>query len=261
MNIFKHIKPLVLGVVILFLSLTACKSSKIAHDGAVNLGLSAKEVIKENARTAPDFKTLQAKVKITYSQDNDSQSHTVSFRMLKDQIIWLSSSFNIVRIMITPEKVSYYNKLDNTFFDGDYRLLSDILGTDLDFEKVQNLLLGNPLYELNKSDYTMSVNNDKYLFQPKEQLALFELFYLISPIHFKMDSQQLAQSLESRFLQIDYLDYQVVDKQNIPENIKIIVLEADKETLIEMAFKSVSLNQDLKYPFSIPSGFEEIVLK
>lgn len=259
MNILNYIKPLVLGALVLFF--TSCKSSKISSDGSANLNLSSKEVIKENSKTSPDFKTLQAKVRIAYTQGSDSQTHTVSFRMLKDQIIWISSSFNIIRVKITPEKVSYYNKLDNTYFDGDFRFLSDILGTDLDFEKVQNLLLGNALFELNKADYSMSVSNEKYLFQPKEQLALFELFYMISPIHFKMASQQLAQPLEARFLQIDYLNYQLIDKQNLPENIKIIVLEADKETVIEMAFKSVSLNQDLRYPFSIPSGFEEIVLK
>lgn len=259
MNPVNNIKPLVLGFAIMLF--TACKSTKVTSDGTANLSLSTKEVVKENSKTNPDFKTLQAKVKIGYSQGNDSQSHTVSFRMLKDQIIWLSSSFNIVRVKITPEKVSYYNKLDNTYFDGDFQFLSDILGTDLDFEKVQNLFLGNPLYELNRTDYSMSVSNEKYLFQPKEQMALFELFYLISPIHFKLDSQQLAQSLEKRFLQIDYLKYQEVDKEIIPENIKIIVLETDKETVIEMEFKSVSLNQDLRYPFSIPSGFEEIVLK
>ncbi|MCX7551369.1 DUF4292 domain-containing protein [Xanthomarina sp. F2636L] len=252
-------KYLVIGCMLV--TFLGCKSTKIASDGSVNLNLSSKEVIKENSKISADFKTLQAKVRIGYTQGNDSQTHTVSFRMLKDQIIWISSSFNIIRVMITPEKVRYYNKLDNTYFDGDFRFLSDILGTELDFEKVQNLLLGDPLYPLNKTDFSMSVNNDAYLFQPKEQLALFELFYIINPSHFKMDSQQLAQTIEARFLQIDYLNYQKVEKQSLPENIKIIVLEGDKETVIEMEFKSVSLNQDLRYPFSIPSGFEEIVLK
>jgi hypothetical protein len=92
-------------------------------------------------------------------------------------------------------------------------------------------------------------------------VALFELFYIVNPSHFKIDSQQLAQTLESRFLQIDYLNFQEVAKETLPENMKIIALEKDQETVIEMAFKSVSLNQDLRYPFSIPSGFKEIVLK
>lgn len=259
MNIPIFKKSIIIGC--LLMVFFGCKSTKTVSNGSANLKLSSKEVIRENSKTAPNFKTLQAKIRIAYTQEDDSQTHTVTIRMLKDQIIWISSSFNIIRVMITPEKVGYYNKLDNTYFDGDFRFLSEILGTDLDFEKVQNLLIGNPLFNLNKTDYSMSVNNEKYLFQPNEQLALFELFYVVNPAHFKIDSQQLSQTLEARFLQIDYLNYQEIDKQSLPENMKIIVLEGDEETTIEMEFKSVSLNQDLRYPFSMPSGFEEIVLK
>ena len=258
MNLPFFKKTIVVGC--LLVAFLGCKSTKNISNGTANLSLSTKEVIKQNAKIAPKFKTLQAKVKIAYTQDNKSQSHSVTFRILKDEVIWISSAFNIIRVKITPEKVSYYNKLDNTFFDGDFRFLSDVLGTELDFEKVQNLLLGNPLFTLDKSDYNMSVNNDKYVFQPKEQLALFELFYIISPTDFKIESQQLSQQQESRFLEIDYLNYQEVDKQSLPENMKIIVLEGDKETTIEMTFKSVSLNNELRFPFKIPSGFEEIVL-
>jgi len=136
-----------------------------------------------------------------------------------------------------------------------------LLGTELDFKKVQNLLLGNALFELDKSTYNMSIHNNAYLFQPKEQLRLFELFYIINPSHFKIDSQQLAQTGDtSRFLEIDYLNYQEVDKQSLPENLKILVLEDGEETIIEMAFKSINLNEDLRYPFKIPSGFDKITL-
>jgi hypothetical protein len=76
-----------------------------------------------------------------------------------------------------------------------------------------------------------------------------------------MDSQQIAQSLNQRMLQIDYKDYQEVDKQVLPKNVNIIALEGDFETQINMEFKSVSLDADLRFPFRIPSGFEEIVIK
>ena len=61
-------------------------------------------------------------------------------RMEKDQkILIMSTPISVVKALITPEKVSFYNKLDNTYFEGDFKYLSDLLGTDLDFEKVQNL--------------------------------------------------------------------------------------------------------------------------
>ncbi|MGE5942923.1 MAG: DUF4292 domain-containing protein, partial [Flavobacteriales bacterium] len=196
-----------------------------------------------------------------YASDDDEQTHSVTFRIKKDEVIWINSAFSVIRATITPEKVSFYNKLDNTFFDGDYKYLSDLLGTELDFEKVQNLLLGETLFGLNEADYSLSVIDDLYVLQPKNQQQLFEIFYIISPSHFKIKSQQISQPQSSRHLQIDYLNYQEVNRQAFPENIKIIAVEADKEMIATLEFKSVSLNEDLNFPFSIPSGFEEIELK
>ena len=150
--------------------------------------------------------------------------------------------------------------MNNTYFDGDYKYLSDLLGTELDFKKIHNLLLGEPIFNLNASSYNVSVNEQAYILQPKQQRELFEIFFLIDPIHFKIKSQQVSQPKEFRHLQIDYLQYQEVEKQTLPERIKVIAVEANEETMIDLEFKSVTLNEDLSFPYKIPSGFKEIRL-
>ncbi|NND11135.1 MAG: DUF4292 domain-containing protein, partial [Flavobacteriaceae bacterium] len=97
--------------------------------------------------------------------------------------------------------------------------------------------------------------------QPEEQLSLFEIFFLLNPGHFKMDSQQITQMQENRMLQVDYLKYQEVSKQKIPEQVKIFALDAGDETIIDMEYRSVSLNEELRFPFRIPSGYDEIIIK
>ncbi len=237
-----------------------CKSSKTIGGGEANLKLSAKQLLKENVKQTPVFKTLQSRLKITYNQDGKEQSYTVNFRAKKDEILWISATFSVVKALITPEKVSFYNKLDNTYFEGDYKYLSDLLGTELDFKKVQNLLLGEPIFDLNTNTYELSVTDEAYVLQPKKQLELFEIFFLLDPVRFKVKSQQISQAKELRHLQIDYLTYQEVEKQTIPENIKIIAVEATNQTVIDLEFKSVTLNEDLSFPYKIPSGFKEIKL-
>jgi len=258
MNKTRHISWL---VTLLFLVVMSCKSTATLTTGEANLTLSKKEVLKAHHKSSPDFKTMQAKVRVVYTEGTKSQTHTVTLRMETDKTIWINSALNLIRVMITPEKVQFYNKLDNTYFDGDFSYLSDLLGTELDYTKVQNLLLGNAIFELDKNTYNMSVYEDAYLFQPKEQVALFELFYIVNASHFKMNSQQLQQPSESRFLQVDYLNYQIIDKQSLPEQLKIIALEGDDETIIELEIKSVSLNEEVRFPFKIPSGFDKIDLK
>ena len=75
-----------------------------------------------------------------------------------------------------------------------------------------------------------------------------------------MDSLQLAQQLKRRLLQVDYSSYQEVDKEILPKNIKIIAVEDADQVIIRMEFKSVSLNEKLRFPFKIPSGYKEIVI-
>ena len=254
-------KALKFGVLILLITSLGCKSTKgVSNSGNLNNDLSVKQIIRENSKKNAKFKKLQTKVKIEFTQDNKAQGYTVNLRMEKDKTIWISATLGLARAMITPDKVRFYDKINNQYFDGDYALLSNLLGIELDFNKVQSLLLGESIFNLKNDTYIASTNEASYVLQPKEQRVLLELFLLLNPAHFKMDSQQLYQPLKKRFLQIDYMSYQEVERQILPKNMKIIAVEDTEEVLIDMEFKSISLNQDLRFPFRIPSGFKEIVL-
>ena len=264
MNLSQGYSKMKLTLSVILITFTfSCNSTKsVIESGEASNKLSAKQVIKLHQKNDSEFKTLRARVKIDITQNNSSQGAGFTLRMEKDKVIWLSESIlGMARMMITPDKVKFYNKLDNEYFDGDYKLLSDVVGIDLDFMKVQNILLGQAIYDLNDEPYQVSVNNNSYAVSPKDQNALIELFYLINPSHFKMDSLQMQQALEKRMLQVDYSSYQEVDKQIVPENIRIIAVEDTNEVAITMEFKSVSLNDEVRFPFNIPSGYKEIVIK
>lgn len=244
----------------LIISSFSCKSAKKAANGEANFGLSTKQLIKENNKQVASFKTLQAKLKIQYAQDGKSQTHSVTFRAKKDEALWINAAFSVIRAMATPEKVRFYNKLDNTYFDGDYEYLSQLLGTELNFDQVQNLLLGETIFKLNKEEYQSEVSDDVYVVQPKDQKALYELFFLLDTQNFKVKSQQVSQPEAFRHLQIDYLAYQNIIGQLFPEHIKVIAVEEDEEMTIELEMKNVTLNEDIRFPFKIPGGFKAIEL-
>ncbi len=239
--------------------LVSCGSSRrIATDGNVDKRVTAKQLIKENIKRDAKFNTLQARVKIEIIQDNKEQSHNVTLRMERGKVIWINAFLNLARAKITPEKVQFYDKINNQYFDGDYTLLSDLLGVELNFDQVQSLLIGEPIFNLKDNEYVISNNETSYILAPKSQNTLYELFLLFSPSHFKMDSQQLAQPLKNRFLQLDYTNYQEVSNEVLPQNLKIIAVEDSEELNIKLEYRSVSINEGLRFPFNIPSGFEEI---
>ncbi len=265
MNRQIHIKQQIFRIVFalaILLFVVNCKSTQsIVASGKASDKLSAKQVIKQHQKNDADFKTMQARVRIDLIQGGKEQGATFNLRIEKDKTIWLSAPLGLARMMITPEKVRFYNKQDNQYFDGDYKLLSDFVGVDLDFMKVQNILLGQAIFDLKDEPHTVSVNENSYALQPKDQSALFELFYLINPSHFKMDSLQLFQQLKKRILQVDYKSYQEVKKQILPKDIRIIAVEDSDQVAITMEFKSLTLNEDVRFPFRIPAGYKEIVIK
>jgi len=238
-----------------------CRSSKIlTTEGKINPDMTAKDLIRQNQNQNARFKTFQAKVKIDFTQNQRTDGYTVNLRIEKNKVIWINATLGLARAMITPDKVRFYNKLDSQYFDGDYALLSDLLGIELDYKKVESLLLGETMFNLKDGKYALSTQENSYVLQPQDQKALLEIFFLLNPSHFKIDSQQLYQPSKRRILEIDYKSYQEVSKQILPENLKIIAVEDTDEVTIEMEYKSVTLNEDLRFPFSIPSGFKEIIL-
>lgn len=254
MIIKKSISILCIG---LLLFVFACKPAKVSGDGLLNTKISTKQVIKNSNKSKSKFKTLSGRIKIELQEENKSQSYSLSMRMEKDKTIWMSK-LGIVKAIITPNRVAFYNKLDNTYFDGDFAFLSDFLGTELDFYKVQNLLLGEPLFELNEKAYEASVYEKSYLLAPKKQRELFELFLLFNPSHFKMDSQQITQDKEGRHLEVNYKTYQNIEDEVLPETINVNALEQGESLIINLGLKNIELNKKMNFPFKIPSGFTAI---
>ena len=261
-NMYKHMKILKIGSACFVLLLVmSCNSTRsIMANGKVDSKLTSKQLIKENGKREAKFKTLQAKVKIDIIDGLKESGYSLNLRIEKDKTIWLSATLGLARAMITPDRVQFYDKINSQYFDGDYKLLSDLLGVELNFKKVQSLLIGESLFDLKDDTYVISNNESSYILQPKDQNPLLELFLLLNPSHFKMDSQQLLQPSKKRFLQVDYTGYQEVDKEILPQNIKIIAVEDSEELNVLMEYKSVSVNEEVRFPFKIPSGFEEIIL-
>ncbi len=259
MNLHKNISKIAAVTVFLF-TLGACKSTKSITGGEVNSRLSARNIINAHYSNQPKFKTLRGRVKIDYVNGDDSQGVNVSFRMEKDKVIWMSAPLGVVKVHITPNKVSFYNKLQNEYFDGDFSYLSDLLGTELDFEKVQNLLLGNAVLDLRKEKFNSEVYNGTYQLKPKKAGELFKILFQLEPKNFKIATQEISQPENARQLMAKYT-YQDISGNVLPEDVKIIAEEAGDLTTIDLSFRNLELNKPMNFPYKVPKGYDKITLK
>lgn len=261
MKIVFRLLPRYIALLTVTLLAFSCKSKKVVSDGTLDENLSAKAIIRTHYENALEFKTLSGKMRIDYSDGEDSQGVAVSLRMEKDKAIWISAPFGVVKAYITPGRVTFYNKLQNEYFDGDFAYLSKFVGMELDFEQVQNLLLGQALLDLKDAKYEASLTGINYQLKPKKPLELFKVLFQIEPKNFRMASQQLSQPIKKRLLQINYTDYQKINKGVLPLKIAVAAINIDQRSTIDIEYRNIEFDRPLSFPYKIPSGFDEIKLK
>lgn len=250
-------------IFVLSLLVSSCKSKKVITNSSVK-SMSTKKIIKNHYSHSFDKKTIKARLKAKYKDKKNAQSVTVKLRMEKDKVIWMSGTLlgiPLAKVMITPTRVSYYEKINKTYFDGDFSLLSKFLGTDVDFEKVQNLMLGQTILNLKNKRYTAEVDGKSYLVMPKKQEELFDILFWLNPITFKVEKQEVRQPVEQKRLTVSYAEYQQVSNEVFPKKINIIAVDKTDSAILDLEYRSVEFDKKLSFPFIIPSGYKEIKLK
>ena len=171
-------KSIISAFLIVFL--IGCKPKQTVATAAANENTEVSKVINGHYKNQHDFKTLNIRANAKYEDEKQSHSMNADIRIKKDEIIWINIKFlgiPMAKAMITPTKVSYYEKINNTYFEGDFSMLSNWLGTDLDFNKVQNLFLGKAIDDLTKDRWISEVVDKMFKLSSPTDVDVSQEFY------------------------------------------------------------------------------------
>jgi Domain of unknown function (DUF4292) len=246
-------------VVTLFAS---CKTKQaVVAESTANDDKAAAEIIAGHTANRPEFNTMVIKADAHYKDSHENQGFSAEIRIKKDEKILIMVRYmgiTMAKGLITPNQVTYYEQLGQTYFDGDYGILSRWLGTDLDFQKVQNMLLGQAMDNLAKGNYKSSVQDGLYRLQAKEGSTLkeflFEAGYLIKKQAFSQGGQQ------PRSIEINYPAHSNFEGRTLPAAIKVEAEQNDRVNL-DIEYKSVKFDEKVSFPFDVPDGFTQIFLE
>lgn len=197
-------------------------------------------------------KTLEAKIGVFYRDEAQSFSGSGKIRILKDSIIWGSMNFlgiPMVKFYITPGRVQYYNKLDQTYYDGNFDLLTQKFGLSFSFNNLQNLLTGDVIVDIDSEKASLEIKPDRYELVPKspyiKKLELTSFYKMLSGSFYESSQGDI-------FLQ--YANYKKNSGRDMPGTFTIKTVEK----LIKVDYKSIVLDKDLHFPFKIPSNYQKL---
>ncbi len=250
-------------LIILFLSFTSCKSNKNITDNSIVIKeMSARRIAKKHVSSNFDEKTIDARLKVNYKDTKEKVGFSVRMKIKKDEVIWLKGTkfITVFKAKITPTKVQFYSPFYKNYFDGDFSMLKKLLGTDINFQQLQNMLLGQSLLNVRSERQEVEISGKSYQLSPKKQSELFDIFFNVNPSHYKLDKQSIVNSVKNQRLDISYPRYLTKKGVLFPERIKINAKQNNKFTVIDITTRSVELNTKLNIGFKMPNGYKEIKL-
>ena len=230
------------------------------------------EKLKENELK---FDWFSAKFSLDLVMDKKKTSFTGQIRMRKDSVIWVSLSpalgIEMARMIITTDSIKFINRLNKTFFVGDYQIVNKFLKSNVDYDVIQAILLGNDLtfYENRKfratydsKEYHLVTANrrklKKHLKTKEDAERIFIQNIFLDPETFKITAMKIKEiKKENKKLEAGYSDFDLIDNQLFPRRISYAI-SAETPVKIDLSYSKIGLNNVLSFPFKISSKYSRI---
>ena len=248
---------------LLVVVIASCKTKKTVVEQSVSKEVvvdnMAKEIIEKHYENKVDFQTVSIRSAADYEDQKQAISIGADIRIKKDEVIWINLKFfgiPMAKALITPTRVSYYEKANSTYFDGNYSILTKMIGTDLDFQKVQNLLLGRPIDDLTKEVFIAEIVANLFQLKSKKQADIEKLFRF-ETVNYLLKEQFINQISKNRNVLVTYPSFTNQDNIFLPTGVTIIANQQN-QVKINVEYKKITFNESLSFPYSIPDGYSQI---
>lgn len=216
------------------------------------------------------FHTLVAKFSGEYTIDGSKQNFSGQMRIVNDSLIWCSitvMNIEVARIMVCHDSVKLLNKLNRQYYQTTFQYVNNLLNTDIDFEMLQALILGNdiPYYEIDK--FQLNSKSDEYELQTIGRKKLKKYVksdddlskvliqkMAVNKTNFRIIKQDLKQ-LRNPNKKVEALYSSFVDYQGMfPTKMEFKFIGV-KEININLEFLKIEKDIPIELPFKIPSSY------
>ncbi len=271
---FNKIRPAYLFVIMLLLILVGCTSTrKVIKEPLKEEGIDYLFEKLKSSELAFDY--FNAKFNLDYKIDKKKTEFKGQIRIQKDSMIWVSFSpalgIEAARMLITVDSVKFINRINKTYFVGDYEYLNEYLETNVDYDVLQALIIGNDLshYEngkfrahIDKRQYKLSTASrsklKKYVKGTEKDPIVFIQSIWLSSDNFKITQLSLKEiKKENKKLEVKYSKFIALDAQLFPREVDFN-LQADKKIDVNIKYSKITIDAELNFPFNVSEKYQII---
>jgi hypothetical protein len=221
-----------------------------------------------------NYNTYSIKYSAKIDLNGSKNSVNGVMRIVKDSAIWISVSpgfgVELMRLLVTPDSVKMVNRLNSTYFAGDFSYLNKIFKFNLDYFSLQAILTNSFFaYDAQNekkliNNFTSKIDSNNYLLQSLpanserdsnvyKQNIIQQMF--ISSDEFKILKIFMFDYLQNRSLQIKFSNYIDVNDNKFPQNLNLLFNTKTSKSKIDLRYSKVAVNKRVRMPFKISSKY------
>lgn len=203
---------------------------------------------------------MDAKAKVDFDNGYMSMGATANIRLRKDSVLWIAVKklgFEVGRALITPDSVFVLDRLNNEAVLKDIGYLAKLYNIPADFQILQSMLLGNPLFFMTRGFEAESEEQTYHLYGEQDGM---ESHYWLNGQELNLQRMHFNDLRNRRQIQMSFEDYgQNSEDQKFSylRNLEVDSRETGK-VAIGIRFSQVEFNVPKNIRFEIPDRYTRV---
>lgn len=251
--------PLLAGLLVV-LALSGCQALKSDKSKGAAKVSTLKQTQQAVAEQQPQYKWMNADVKLKAETPSRSLSGKGYLKVRKDSLMWLTVSpalgIEVMRAQITRDSVKVLDRVNNRYRRFAFRRINQMLNPaerEFTFDNLSHMLTGQPVYTPN--DQYQLVSADSSGVAMTYQNKVFEECLTLFPALLKTQRYELEKPATDQSLKLTYQDYQAVGRYQLPGTI-VIEAKRPQPVTLTVELKNISFEEKDQVSFSVPKSYE-----
>jgi hypothetical protein len=276
---FQSTKPIIAAFVAM-ISLFGCKTTQLINDNKNPQNIT---VVSDTTITQiPSLDTIRPlqysdittinqyqyewisyRAKTNYAINENNGECNLYFVNKIDSIIYLNinlAGIEVIRMVLTPDEVIYVNKLNKTFYKGDFLLFQKIAGVPVTFDMIQAILNGKDFKNFDQP-FTISEEPEQVVLQTNTRKENNKDLYIIQKMILNKDlfllQNLITVKANLRKLNVDYSNYQSIDNSFCFQEMRLETANIK----MNLTLKNIRYNTPGPTYINIPESFTPVDLK
>jgi len=262
-------------VVCLTLFVASCGNSK--KGTSVDCSKKSTEELRTNlfkqGNAQYDFYYTKIGVSIKSSTEDNSFKATVKMRIDSAFSGTIKvAGFVGATYLVDQDTVAFTNKLKKCFTKESFSYLSSVFGTDLEYDFMQKLILGQPVGLNDSTEYEQLKSKENYILSShskktfkkldtdklgEDELDDIFIKYYMDCESLMLNKIQITVPKDTVTIDIDLNETQFVEKISVPKATAIKIVTPKDSIFINLNYGTTKLNEPRRIRINIPEGYSE----